>query len=149
MRLQLDGDDRFELVAREGGWDLIVDDKIVHYCREPADAVRYMSETLMEEADVRGLGPVVDTLGRIEKSIRDASEIVTTRRAAEMLAPALSGAAVPVAGSRKELTRRVSLAIARCTEPELRLRVDRKQVVAKARAALEPFFQNWGLPDAD
>lgn len=144
MKFSLDADDRFRLQSREGGWDLIVDDKTVFYCRTPLEAVKYMSEELRDADTASGARDVVAALARVEDQVAKAVEVLDAFRAGEQLGTALARVSKPL-GSRRECVMYASLHLAGCSLAEFKVRSDRRQFVAMAKAILEPCFEVWGI----
>lgn len=148
MNFPLDDDERFQLhTSANGGWDLIVDKKLVFYCRTPFEALKFMAEKLGHESPARGVVEVVEALEGIENAIRSAAEISASMIAAIEIGKALPLFAEPKTNDRKQAIKNLSLALAGCTEVELRVRPDRKKFVTKARAMLAPWFKAYGIED--
>jgi hypothetical protein len=149
MNFALDDDGRFQLhSAPNGGWDLIVDNKTVHYCRTPVEGVAYMADVLGHESPASGVAEVVRALSDIEKATKSASEIAMAMNLAKEIGSSLTAFASPITEDRKKCLKSVSLALAGCTEPELRVRTDGKEFVTMAKAILEPWFKTYGISDA-
>lgn len=141
MRFFVDGDNRFELVSSEGGWELIVDHSLVHYCRTPLDALKYMSEDLKDESPVEGVAAVVAALDRIDKTMAAATDMIrlqeASARLAKILPLTLSG------GSRREYIKYTSLELANLGPGDSRLlaaRPDCGQIIGMAKAVLGPWM---------
>lgn len=146
MNFAIDKNGRFHLHSREGGWDLVVDDKRVHYCLTPVEAVKYMAEEMIDaEVDVEGVRDVCDALARIADAARDAAGVARAHFTANEIAPAIAAVSTPRDAPRKSLVRDASLALGRCTLAELQVRQDRKQLVTLAKAVLTPCFEAWGV----
>lgn len=140
MRFALDDDKRFYLVARDGGWDLIVDDERVHYCRTPLEGLRYMAEELREEADVEGVRAVVEALQDIEKQIAKAADVVVMGDWGRFALGYFE--LVKDLKTRGECVRAVSLEMGGCqSTTELRARPDHKFIVNRAKALLAPLLE--------
>ena len=147
MRFALDGDERFELSTVEGGgWQLEVDGRRVHYCRDPLAALRYVSEELRETVPAQGVDRVVAALDRIDQTMAKITETMELHLASAELKRVLSARLGP-SGSRREHVRHTSLALAGLGpdgEVELRSRPDARDIVARAKAVLEPWFETRG-----
>lgn len=145
MKFAIDANDRFHLHSREGGWDLVVDGKRVHYCLTPVEAVTYMAETMIDdEIDVSGVRDVCAALDRVAAAARDAADVTRAAETAALIAPALAVVATPRDAPRRDLVRAATAALGRCSLDELRVRSDRGQFVALAKAVLAPCFEAWG-----
>jgi hypothetical protein len=148
MNFALDDNGRFQLhSAPNGGWDLVVDEKMVFYCRTPVEAVRFMAEQLGHESPARGVAQVVEALEGVEKAIRSASEMAASMVVAKEIGKAMTAFAEPKEVDRKQIIKAMSLTLAGCTEAELRVRTDGKKFVAKAKAILAPWFKAYGIED--
>ena len=149
MNFALDDDGRFQLrSAPNGGWDLVVDEKMVHYCLTPVEGVAYMADALVHESPASGVSEVVRALAGVEQAIKSASEIVMAMNFAGEIGSSLAAFAEPKTDDRKQCVKAVSLALAGCKEPELRVRADGKEFVTMAKAVLEPWFKTYGIEDA-
>lgn len=143
MKFDLDANGRFTLTAREGGWDLTVDDRVVHYCRTPVEAVKYMAETLIEESNAEGVVQVVEALASVEAAVQKVVKNINLAEASKVITPIImSLASAPL--DRREVLKRASLKLADCTEQELRVRHDRQEIVNTVKAILEPWFNAQG-----
>lgn len=144
MRFALDVDNRFQVIARAGGWDLVVDDKTVFYARDLPTAVRYVVETMMEEVDATGVAKVVDALASIESKIESMMQVIDLHHASTIITPLIT----PLASSpldRQHVVRETCLRMTGCELEEFMTRADRHEIVTKAKALLEPWFQAQGI----
>jgi hypothetical protein len=127
MKFALDVDKRFVLVANNGGWDLIVDGEMVHYCRHPADALAYMADEMMTCDTSEGVVNVLRALGRVEDAVSRAADIVNFHETAVVVARVL----------KHDNIRDASLELAGCrTTQELRAMPECKLMVAQTKAIL-------------
>lgn len=133
MQFALDADARFVLVAREGGWDLIVDDKRVHYCRQPADALTHMVEELEEESVADGVEDVLAALSRIECATAKAAVAIALVETTKTVTRVLSR--IWDIDEHKARVREASLELAGCrTTQELRAVPDHVELITRAKA---------------
>jgi hypothetical protein len=137
MTFALDTGGRFVLTARDGGWELEVDGRMVHYCRDPLAAVKYMTETLREESLAEGVAQVVKALDVIDKTLATVTDLVRQHEISVTVAGLLSRAQ----GTRRECIKRACLDLAGCTEVEFKLRPDAPAIAARAKAILAPWFE--------
>jgi hypothetical protein len=137
MTFALDVDGRFMLTARDGGWELEVDGRMVHYCRDPLTAVKYMAETLTEESPAQGVAAVVAALDAIDKTLATVTDLIRHHEISVTVAGILSRAQ----GTRRECVKRACLDLAGCTEAEFKLRPDAPAIAAKVKAILAPWFE--------
>ena len=140
MKFALDFDGRFQLASREGGWDLVVDDRHVHYCRTPREALRYAAEELMDEVDVEGVAAVVKTLVDIDDRIRRMADIIVTNDMGRYALKYLD--LVKDIEDHAACIKAVSLEMSGCqTTTELKADPDHETVITRARALLAPMFE--------
>jgi len=128
VRLELD--ERFALEASLGGWDLVDGDKI-HYCRTPADALRYVTEVLLTEDSSRGLREISDALSRIEDKIGEMVEVINLANVAVDVTRAV--ARMRDCADDKSMILSAALSLASCEESALRVRADRHRIMNLAR----------------
>jgi len=137
MRFFLDTHRRFELIACEtGGWELVDGDKKVHYCRKPVDALAYMSDVLIAEP----CKDILARLGDIEQQIKLAAEIMHVHDIAISVASVYSKLPQKPVDKKKHV-KTASLQLANCKAEEFKFRDDRHEVVAIAKAILDPWFE--------
>jgi hypothetical protein len=144
MKFSIDMGDRFQLVSKEGGWDLIVDDETVFYCHHPVEAVRFLGEKLREEDVAKGASRVVEALASVQKEVERAVEVVNLNRAAQVIVPIIMRlSSAPV--DRREAVKIACLKLADCSLAEFHVREDKKEIVTKVKAMLEPWFEIQGI----
>lgn len=139
MKFALDDKERFMLTAKEGGWELVVDGKMVHYCLSPVEAVKYMTETMTEESSAVGVRQVVEALAGVEAAALLAAKVVNFSEVAGIVARVWKR--TRDIRDRKQRVIAASMELACCTEDELRVRADRHEIVAQAKAILTPFTE--------
>jgi hypothetical protein len=133
MRFALDADARFILVASEGGWDLIFDDRRVHYCRRPADALAYMVEELTEESVADGVEGVLMALSQIECVVAKAAVVIGLMETTKTVTRVLSR--IWDIDEQRARVKEASLELAGCrTTQELRAQPGHLEVVTLAKA---------------
>lgn len=123
----LDAGGHFVVVARDNGWDLVIDDETVFYCRQLTDALAYMAEELGQEAVADGVHEVVKALRRIEEAVSKAADVVNFHKLTTTVARVL----------KHDDLRGASLELSGCqTVEEFKTLPECRQIVAQARAIL-------------
>jgi hypothetical protein len=140
MKFALDFEGRFQLVSRQGGWDLVVDDRRVHYCRAPQDALRYAIDEMMDDADVDGIADVVKALRDIEERVAAMRDIIVTQEMGKYALRYLD--LVKDLEDHGACVKAVSLEMSQCqSTTELKADPNHKVVIARAKALLAPMFE--------
>lgn len=141
MRLTLDADGRFILkTVDEGGWELEVDGKVVHYALKPADALAHVADTLMIESRVGDWGALAD----ITAAVNRAADVVNMTLASSVVAPILCR--LYDIDSRRECVKIACLQLGGCgSEDEFRLHPHCREIAGQARAMLAPWFAARGM----
>lgn len=141
MKFILDTSRRFVLSSvRDGGWVLVVDDKMKRYCNTPADAVRYLADELTAESVSDDVSSITAALDDISKRVAVANNVIDLIGMAEMVADVI--AAVDFSDSKRDQIRDASLASAKCSEAEFKTKPvpEQTKILLYAKTVLTPFW---------